>query len=467
MVTYFPNLISRKAITCYFVTLAIVSVAFINQTLPFYMMLFGAVEVCSFFYFSNKLTKQWYLMKPEVFVRKLFWISLAIRLIYTIFAYFFYDYMTGQPFMFYSADEGFYFTVSKVWREQGFEAFRKELRWIEFSDSGEVAWNGLLCLIFGPYILTARIGHCFVSALTCVLIYRIAKRHFGEKTARIAGIFCMLMPNFIYYCGLHLKEANMVFVTVLLADSVDMILSERKFNWKAFVLAVFAVVAMYTFRAPLGTVGLLAVLVALALNNGKITSIWKRVGLAVVVALVLSLTTIGNRVMSEVNELWVGREDNQSLGMEYRAEREGGNSFAKYASSAVFAPAIFTIPFASMVYTEGQENQQMIHGGNFVKNIMSGFVIFGLVLLLISGDWRKHVLPLALMMGYLVVIAFSNFAHSERFHQPTLPFELMFAAYGISQLQQKHLKWIDYWMVFVAVANVGWAWFKLAGRGVL
>jgi hypothetical protein len=88
-------------------------------------------------------------------------------------------------------------------------------------------------------------------------------------------------------------------------------------------------------------------------------------------------------------------------------------------------------------------------------------------LLFLNGDWRKHTLPLALMMGYLVVIAFSNFAHSERFHQPALPFELMFAAYGISQLQPKHVKWIDYWMVFVMIANVGWAYIKLAGRGML
>ena len=104
---------------------------------------------------------------------------------------------------------------------------------------------------------------------------------------------------------------------------------------------------------------------------------------------------------------------------------------------------------------------------NFVKNVMSGFTIFGIVLLLLKGDWRKHVLPLTLMVGYLVVIAFSNFAHSERFHQPALPFELMFAAYGVSQLQRKQVKWIDYWMIFVMAVNVAWAWFKLAGRGLV
>lgn len=467
MVPYFPNFISRKAMTSYFIALAIVSVLFMDSVLPFVWMLFGTVEVCSFFYFSNQLTKRWYRLKPDTFVKKLFWTSLTIRLVYMVFVYFFYDYMTGQPFMFYSADEQFYYETSKIWREHGFSAFQNELRWIDFSDSGEIWWIGMLCMLFGPYILTARIGHCLASALTCVLIYRIANRHFGERTARMASIFCMLMPNLIYYCGIHLKEADMVFATVLLVDSVDAILTEKKFNWKSLALAVFSLFAMFSFRTALGAVGALAVLVALALNKGKLVSVWKRVGLAALVAILLSLTTIGNRLMNEMDELWQNREENQTVGMEYRSKREGGNSFAKYASSAVFAPMIFTIPFATMVNTEGQENQQMLHGGNYVKNVMSGFVIFAIVLLLISGDWRKHVLPLSLMVGYLVVIAFSNFAHSERFHQPVLPFELMFAAYGVSLLQKKHVKWIDYWLVFVAVANIGWAWFKLAGRGMV
>ena len=59
----------------------------------------------------------------------------------------------------------------------------------------------------------------------------------------------------------------------------------------------------------------------------------------------------------------------QQQSMEWRAEREGGNQFAKYASKSIFAPMIMVIPFPTMVETPGQENQRMIHGGNYVKNI--------------------------------------------------------------------------------------------------
>lgn len=466
MVTYFPRLVSRKATTYYFITLALVSIACMSHVLPFVWMLFGIAEVCLFFYFSTMLTKQWQCLHSKTFVKKLFWTALTIRLVYMIFAYFFYDAMTGQPFMFHTGDEQVYYQVSKVWSEQGIGLFREEMSWINLSDSGEMYLTAFVCKLFGPYVLTARILHSFLSALTCVLIYRISQRHFEESTARMAAIFCMLMPNLVYYCGTHLKEADMVFFTVLLIDSVDRLLLDKKFDWGYFFMALVSAFALFTFRTALAAVGFLAILVAIVMTRGSLGNWWKRALMIAVVAIGLSVTTIGDRIMREVGDVWDGREDNQRVGLEWRSQRAGGNSFAKYASGAVFAPMIFTLPFPTMVNTEGQENQQMIHGGNYVKNIMSGFTLFAMVLLLLNGEWRKHVLPLAMMLGYLAVIAFSNFAHSERFHQPALPFELMFAAYGISQLQKKHVRWIDYWMLGIMVANIGWAWFKLAGRGL-
>ena len=466
MLTYMPNTVSRKSITIYFVTLAVVSVLFMSHILPFGMMLWGAVAVVSFFYFSNDLTKRWQVMPPKAFVKKLFIVALLIRVSYVIVVYFYYTAMTGMPFMFFSADEGVYYEASKVWRDQGFEAFKNLVTVIGLADSGEICFTGFLGLIFGTSVFTSRIGHSVLSALTCVLIYRIAKRHFGETTARMSAIFCMLMPNLIYYCGIHLKEADMVFATVFFVDCVGVVLSDRKFVLTNIVLALFSGFVLFTFRTALGAVGLIAVVVALVFNKGKLDSWWKRILLGAAVVVGLTATTAGARLQQEIDGIWAGRLTNQSEGMINRSKSVGGNTFAKYASGAVFAPMIFTIPFPTMVETPVQQNQQMIHGGNFVKNVMSGFTIFAMFLLLLSGEWRKHTLPIAMMMGYLAVIAFSNFAHSERFHQPALPFELMFAAFGISQMKQKHFQWFEYWTYFVFVVNVAWAWIKLAGRGL-
>jgi hypothetical protein len=172
--------------------------------------------------------------------------------------------------------------------------------------------------------------------------------------------------------------------------------------------------------------------------------------------------TVGVEIIEETQALWEGRAENQSVGYEWRAET---NSFAKYATASVFAPLIFTIPFSSMVATPGQENQMMLNGANFIKNIMSGLTILAMFLLLMRGDWRKHILPIAVMMGYLVVLVFSNFAHSERFHLPVVPLEYMFAAYGVTQVTNKHKRWYVIWLFGISVANIAWAWIKLVGRG--
>ena len=203
-----------------------------------------------------------------------------------------------------------------------------------------------------------------------------------------------------------------------------------------------------------------------AIGNSIIQNYPKKKVLYTTIFAIWMLATTGVELIQEAEILWEGRAENQTVGYQYRSERSGGNDFAKYASASVFAPLIFTIPFSSMVETPYQENQMMMNGANFIKNIISGLTILALFLLLKRGDWRKHVLPIATMCGYLAVLVFSNFAHSERFHFPVVALELLFAAYGVTQLTNKHKRWFMIWLVVICVANIAWAFIKLKGRGL-
>ena len=227
-------------------------------------------------------------------------------------------------------------------------------------------------------------------------------------------------------------------------------------------------------RTALAAVLVLAFFCALVLSSERIISWGRRtllIIMAVVFVLIMFFSNLG--IGRDVIDMWSEGGSGQQANMEWRSERAGtrgvNQSFAKYAGAAVFAPMIFTIPFPTMNHIDGQENQMMIHGGNFVKNIVSYFTIMALFVLLFSGKWRKHVLIGAILVGYLVVLVFSNFAQSERFHQPILPLHLMFAAYGIGLLSQQKLfsKWYNYWCVIMFVAALAWNWFKLAGRGMI
>ena len=87
--------------------------------------------------------------------------------------------------------------------------------------------------------------------------------------------------------------------------------------------------------------------------------------------------------------------------------------------------------------------------------------------LLFSGEWRKHVFPIALLVGYLAALVLSVFAQSGRFHMPIIPLEMMFAAYGFSLMKKKQLKWFNYALVLEFVFCIAWAWFKLKGRNLI
>lgn len=431
--------------------------------MPFQFMLFGLVPVWAFFTYANKLSMGWQTFNTHTFTKKLFLTALVIRIVYVLLIYLYYIEMTGSPHAYHAGDESLYTYVGTLWREYGMaETARlmKEYR-VDFSDSGYCWWLGFENLLLGTSVLPPRIIKCFIDAFSCVLMYNLAKRNFSESVGRMTALFCMLMPNMLYYCGVTLKETEMAFVLILFTERADVALRSPKITIGNIILPALLILIMFTFRTALAGVMFAAMTGAIILSTGKQLQTWKKILYGAVFAIWM-LLTVGAEMVQETREMWETRTENQSTGYEWRAET---NTFAKYATASVFAPLIFTIPFSSMVETYGQENQMMMNGANFIKNVMSGFTILALLLLLLRGDWRKHVLPLAVMCGYLVVLVFSNFAHSERFHFPVIAFEYMFAAYGLTQLTNKHKRWFMFWLIGISVANIAWSWIKLAGRG--
>ena len=471
MLSYFPKYYTDKAMYVYFALLVCVPVIF-GYPMEWYFWIFGIVEVVGFFYFAHQLPIAWKNYSPKAFTKKLFTTALIIRVIYVVFSYWFYNEMTGTPFEFGAADVMLYNEVGQYGHiclsngEWNLLTKLEAYAGLALSDFGYPIYLSIVYWIFDDSIFLTRILKAVWGAWTCVLVYKLASRNFGEVVGRMAAIFCMLMPNFIYYCGIHLKETEMVFLIVLFAERADYAMRAKQLDWKALIIALIAACILFLFRTALAAVAMISLATTLMLSSRRVLSLSKKIAIGSFVVLAM-FATIGNQLMAEAEELLNKAEGNQENAMEWYANRKGGNELAKYAGAAVFAPMILTIPFPSLVYTDGQENQRMIHGGNYVKNITSAFTIFALFCLLMSGNWRKHVLILSVCCGYLVVIALSAFAHSERFHLPALPFSLILAALGISLLSNKQKKWYNYWLILIFVANIAWAWFKLKGRGLV
>lgn len=475
----FPMWLSQYSIVVYVLSLMTVSFLYSAYGLPWYYMLSGVIAIMVFFLYGGSAAKNLSIekiRKEKTLEKQIFLIAFIPRVIFTILLYWIFMENYGDAFGFENGDAVYYDElggfVAKMIEKGDFNFYNEISKWSghdDISDMGYGIYVGLIYWLTGNSIIVLRLCKCAISALTAILIYRLTKRNFGEQTARIAAIFIALWPNFWYYCGTHLKETEMVFLGVLFVEQADQMLRSRQFTaWKIIPILLIAA-AIFTFRTPLAIVALLALVFSVVMSSQKVVSWGKRI-IVGILAIALIGVVAGNQIKEQTESLVEeASADRQQKTNEWRGEREHGNAFAKYAGKSVFAPMIFTIPFPSMVRPwDGQDEQQIVNGGNFVKNIISCFTIFALVMLLISGEWREHLLPLSFMLGYLVVLVMSTFAHSERFHQPAMPFEFMFAAYGLSiaVTKKKYKRWFMYWCVLMFVAAIAWNWFKIKGRGL-
>lgn len=472
-----PKRISDISMGTYFLALMACTLLYRSHILDWKWWIFGIISVVGFFYFANRQTKLWINTRPIAFIKKLFWTALALRVVWVLVSYFLYNQWTNTAFSIGAGDELFYDEMGHygagLMRDGNFAIYSPLVKYagaVAFSDMGYPIYISILYYVFFDSILMVRIVKAILSAWTAVLVYKIAARNFGESTGRMAGIFCMLMPNLIYYCSFQLKEIEMVFLAMLFVERADWLLRQPKLKAMQTVAVMLIPLALFMIRTALAATLVAAFFCALLLTAGRVYGFGKRAVLVIVAGvfaatMFLTSTSIG----SEVTQMWQTRGSGQQNNMEWRSRRDNGNAFAKYAGATVFAPMIFTIPFPTMTETPGQENQKMIHGGNFVKNIVSYFTIMALLTLFLTGNWRKHVLPLAVLCGYLVVLVFSSFAQSERFHLPILPLTLMFAALGISLIKENPWmkRYFNYWCVLMFLAAVAWNWFKLAGRGMI
>lgn len=475
----FPSWLSRYSTVTYLFALLVVGFVYSNYAMPWYYWVSGTVSVVVFFFYGSYLANDKLsidrIHRQRNFEKKIFWIAFILRLVWAILIFIIFTNEYGDAFGFENGDSTFYDYQAKVFAQaisngNFLSEWKRTSEIIDISDLGYASYICFIYWLTDNSIIVVRLIKCILSAFTVILLYRLAKRNYGEQIARIAAVFVALWPNFWYYCGTHLKETEMVFLSVLFVEQADQMLRARQFTaWKVVPILLIAA-TMFTFRTPLGIVALLSLVFAVVMSSSKVVHWGKRIIIGLL-AIALIVVVAGNRIEEQSRNLFEQVQSNeQHTNMEWRGEREHGNTLAKYAGATVFAPMIFTLPFPSMVKPfEGQDVQQLLNGGNLIKNVVSFLTILALLMTLLSGKWRDYLLPLSFLLGYLIVLTMSSFAQSERFHQPVMPLEFLFASYGLSIVMAtpKYKRWFMYWCILMFIAAIAWNWYKLAGRGLV
>lgn len=466
MIPYLPKKISTTSIYIYLGVLTVVSLLYFSHAMSWEFIMMGVMWVVGFFLLSSYCGRIWQNISQKKLLRNLFLTALGLRWAWAIFSYIYYYAKTGMPFEFSAGDSIWYYEESMGNVHASIKAIWNYLfvNSDSISDSGYVFYLSLLSKITGYSILLPRLVNSIFSAATVLLVYLLAKRNIGEEGGRMAAVFTCFMPNLIFYCGMHLKETFMLFLLIAFLERSDYLLRSRKYNVFTIVVPIILLVSLFSFRTVLGGAAVFSFVTALVFTNTSVVGRGKRIML-IAWGILAVATLTGGVITTELQATWEDRATNQQAKRD--AQTAKGNQWAKYATGTVMAPMMFVMPFPTMVDVDEQYTQQMISGGNYVRNLFGGFVLIAVFsAIFITKNWRNLSLIGSFVIAYLGIISSSGFANSERFLLPALPVLLIMAAYGVTLLNAKNYKFIKIWYWVVPVMAFAWAYFKLGSRGL-
>lgn len=452
----------------YLLALAAVSVAFRSHALQAKWMLWGLGEVLLFFLSIAIFYPRWKSDDPKVFRRKVFFVALALRAVYAFLMCYYYYYQTGLPFEYGAADSLGYHReaafLSRCVREGDIPYVFRYLfaTTMGFSDQGYVFWLTLVYTLFGRNILTPRIFKALMGAYLCLVVHKLGSRTFGERTGRLAAVMCVFMPIFIQICGLHTKEMEMIFLSILALERFDYLIRSKRYTFWNILCPILLTGLSFGFRTIIGMCLIFAFFVFIVASPAHLVGKkGKIVGVAAIVLLffVFLFTPVGYE-MRYIYRLKFTDLDYQAK--KYEAE---GMKYAELANSFILAPGAFVLPLSPMVETSPDHNK-MIHGSTYVKNFVAFFAMLAIVVAFRQKKWRDFSLIGAYELSYLAIIMFSFAANSERYHEPAIPLILLMSAYAMTHLRRKDLTLFYVYCGLLFAALFAWNWLKLAARGL-
>lgn len=460
--------IALYGIGIYILSLLVISVVFRDHAMELEWMLWGIGEVLFFFVLTSIFYPRWKNDEPKLFWRKVFWVALGLRLLFVVFSYYYFSYRTGNPFDNPGDGIGYYnrsVTLSKYIRRGDFGFvynFVKSYS-LGFSDHGYLIWLIFLHTLFGPGVLIARVFKVLMSTYLCIVVYKLASRTLGERTGRLAAVMCVFMPILIQLTGMHIKEMELTFLSILALERMDYLIRSKRYTFWNILFPILLIGMTFGFRTVIGMCLIFAFLVFVIFSpNNLVNKKAKIITLSttVVVFLVFLFTVIGSEMKIVYMLNFSGTDylarKYESLGLEY----------SEFSKSKYLFPGAFVLPLSPMVDMSPDHNK-MIHGSTYIKNFLAFFAMLSLVIAVRQKKWRDFSLIGAYELSYLAIVVFTFTSNSERYHEPAIPLILVMAAYAMTHLRRKDLTLFYVYCGLLFVALFAWNWLKLAARGMV
>ena len=461
--------LSWVGIGVYMVSLLTVSCLYRSFALKPLWMAWGVGAVLFFFGLTYLFHRRWCHDDAKRFVRKVFWVALGIRLLYLAGIIFYYYQQTGLSLEYDAADSLNYHRwasyCSNLARQGQFKEIILTLHYntMGFSDQGYTLYLTILYTLFGKNILGPRILKALMSAYLCVVVYKLAARSLGERTARIAAVMAVFMPHLIHYPGTYLKEMEMVFLATLALERMDYLIRSKRYTFWNIICPIVLTALTFGFRTVVGMALIASFLLFVLFGERQLLTRKTKgivAGMVVLLAVVFLFTPIGWE-MAVIFKLRFS--DLGFLSQKYRAL---GMRYAEFAHCKYLWPGAFVMPLTNLVEV-ANSTQKMMNGDFFVKNYLAFFAMWGFVVAVRERQWRNITLPGAYTLFYVLIVTFSFAAMSERYHFPELPGFILLSGYAIAHWRRQDFKWLYIYSSLLILAIVAWNTLKLAGRGII
>ena len=461
--------ISFIGIGLYLAALLTVSLAFRSYALQLKWMLWGIGEVLFFFVLTTIFYLRWKNDEPKKIRHKVFWTALGIRVVYAVVMCYYYYLETGIGFEYGAADSIGYHPLavylSKCLREGYISYMFQYLNayTMGYSDHGYLLWLTLVYSIFGRSWLVPRLFKALMSAYMCIVVHKLGTRTFGERTGRLAAVMCVFMPILIQICGLHTKETEMIFLSVLALERMDYLIRSKRYTFWNILVPILLTGLTFGFRTIIGMCLIFAFLVFVMLSSKDLVGKKGKIIMVTAVAVVF-LVFLFSPVGSEMKNIYRWKFTD----LNYQSEKYDslGMKHSELAQSWILAPGAFVLPLSPMV-EESPDHNKMIHGSTYVKNFLAFFAMLAIIIVFRQKKWRDFSLVGAYELSYLAIIMFSFAANMERYHEPAIPLIIVTAAYAMTHLRRKDLKVFYIYCGVLFVALIAWNWLKLSARGLV
>ena len=460
--------ISVIGIGLYLLALIVISLAFRSHAMQLQWMLCGIGEVLFFFVLTCVFYPRWKNDEPKRFWRKVFWTALAIRLLYVVVSYYYFSYRLGYPFDGPGDGLGYYnrsVMLSRHIRRGDFGfviGFLKRYSF-GFSDHGYLIWLTFIHTLFGRSVWVARIFKALMSAYLCIVVYKLASRTFGERTGRLAAVMCVFMPILILLTGMHIKEMEMIFLSILALERMDYLIRSKRYTLWNILFPILLIGMSFGFRTVIGMCLIFAFVVFVILSPSNLVNRKGKI-ITLSATLVVFLFFLFTMIGSEMKFIYMLNFS----GTDYMAKKyeSMGLKYTEITKSKYLFPGAFVLPLSPMV-EESPVHNKLVHGSTYVKNFLAFFAMLSILIAIRQKKWRNFSLIGAYELSYLAIIMFTFTSNSERFHEPAIPLILVMAAYAMTHLRRKDLTLFYVYCGLLFVALVTWNWLKLAARGMV